>query len=128
LDKLVWRLHHDEDVNIYLNGVLAYSASGYTTAYLPVTVSETAKAALVQNDSNVIAVHCHQTGGGQYIDVGMAVETVHIPEGNCGQWGYAPADLDHNCQVDIEDLAIFTSDWMGCSFPEQANCIKYLNP
>src|SRR6267378_821394 len=30
ISNLVFRVHHDEDAEIYLNGVLAFSASGYT--------------------------------------------------------------------------------------------------
>jgi hypothetical protein len=128
LDKLVWRLHHDEDVEVYLNGVLVLSAGGYTSSYVNLAADETAKAALIQTGTNVIAVHCRQTGGGQYIDVGLVLETIHIPDGGCGQWGYAPADLDRNCQVDIQDLAIFTAGWMGCTFPDMADCVNYLTP
>jgi hypothetical protein len=128
LDKLVWRLHHDEDVEIYLNGIPAHSATGYTTAYIPVTASAAAKAALIQNSSNVIAIHCHQTGGGQYIDAGLGLETIHIVDETCGAWGYSQADLDRNCRVNLEDLAIFTAEWMECSFPEQAECDNYLLP
>lgn len=128
LNKLVWRIHHDEDAEVYLNGILVLSTTGYTSSYIPLAADDAAKAALISNAVNVIAVHCHQTGGGQFIDVGLSLETVHTPTDNCGQWGYAPADLDRDCRVDLQDLAIFTADWMGCSFPDQLNCVNYAMP
>ena len=128
LDKLVWRIHHDEDADVYLNDILCLSTSGYTTSYVPLPLNSTAKAALVQNDTNVIAVHCHQTTGGQYIDVGLALETIIAPPDNCGLWGFSPADLDRDCQVGIKDLVIFVSDWMNCSVPDQINCVNYVGP
>jgi hypothetical protein len=63
-------VHHDEDVQIYLNGVRAASATGYTTRYEPLPLNADARAALKVGE-NVIAIHCHQTGGGQYIDAGL---------------------------------------------------------
>jgi hypothetical protein len=68
---LQFSLHHDEDVEIYLNGVLAATAKGYITDYELVPINATAKAALKPGGKNVLAVHCHQTTGGQYIDVGI---------------------------------------------------------
>jgi hypothetical protein len=62
---------HDEDVEIYINGVLAGSASGYNTSYMPIDMTPDGRAAL-KPGKNVIAVHCHQTVGGQFIDVGIA--------------------------------------------------------
>jgi hypothetical protein len=69
-DNLGLSVHHDEDVEVYINGVPAATATGYTTAYEPMPMNETARATL-KPGKNVIAVHCHQTGGGQYIDVGL---------------------------------------------------------
>ncbi|HOL30726.1 MAG TPA: glycoside hydrolase family 2 TIM barrel-domain containing protein [Anaerohalosphaeraceae bacterium] len=128
LDRLVWRIHHDEDAEVYINGALALATTGYTTSYIPLPAAAEAKAALVPNADNVIAVHCRQTIGGQFIDVGLALETIHASSGACGQWGYAPADLNYDCAVDIEDLALFIADWWTCSLPGRLECINYLLP
>ncbi|MCL5281234.1 MAG: DUF4965 domain-containing protein [Planctomycetes bacterium] len=70
LGDLQLSVHHDEDVEIYLNGVQAASATGYTTQYEPLPINADARAALKAGE-NLIAIHCHQTGGGQYIDAGL---------------------------------------------------------
>jgi hypothetical protein len=72
--KLRFVVHHDEDVEIYINGKLAGQASGFTTDYEPVPMTPDGRTALRQG-RNVLAVHCRQTKGGQYVDVGIAEET-----------------------------------------------------
>lgn len=70
LAKLFLSVHHDEDVEIHLNGVLAAKAEGYTTGYEPLAIAPEARAALVRG-RNTIAIHCLQTSGGQYVDAGI---------------------------------------------------------
>ena len=128
LDKLVFRLHHDEDAEIYINGVLAASVSGYTTAYVHLPVSPAGQAALAPNQTNLIAVHCRQTIGGQYIDVGLKLEFIEGDDDPCGPWGYAPADLNRDCRVDMLDLAEMMQQWLDCSMPLRPECTRYNAP
>lgn len=70
LDSLVLLLHHDDGAEIYLNGALAAREAGWTTEYEFAEIGVKAKASL-QQGMNLIAIHCHQDGGGQFIDAGL---------------------------------------------------------
>ncbi len=63
-------LHHDEDTEVYLNGVLAASVKGFSTDYRYLPISDEAMQKLNQG-KNVIAIHCRNDGGGQAIDAGL---------------------------------------------------------
>ena len=69
-DNISLNAYFDEDIDVYINGVQAASAGGFVTDYSLVPLSDAGKAAL-KPGKNVIAVHCHQTSGGQYIDLGI---------------------------------------------------------
>ncbi|RXF72387.1 glycoside hydrolase family 2 protein [Arcticibacter tournemirensis] len=75
LNNLVFNLYHDDDCEIYLNGILAASIKGFST-YSIIPFNEVAKKALILNGTNTIAVHCHQDAGGQGIDVGIAKKII----------------------------------------------------
>jgi hypothetical protein len=68
--NVLLRIHHDEDCEVFINGVLAATASGYTTGYGELELNKAGQQAL-RPGKNLLAVHCKQTGGGQYIDVGV---------------------------------------------------------
>ena len=62
---------HDEDVEIYVNGLLASSESGFTSSYTALEIAPHALELLKPGAKILVAVHCHQTEGGQNIDVGL---------------------------------------------------------
>lgn len=69
-DKLHWQVHHDEDTEVFINGVQVASFRGYTVRYENRKLNAQALASL-KPGKNRISVHCHQTSGGQYIDIGL---------------------------------------------------------
>lgn len=71
-------IHHDEDVQVYINGQQVLAAGGYTTDYKVQRLSQDAKSAL-KVGKNLLAVHCRQTTGGQYIDVHV-VDAENVPK------------------------------------------------
>lgn len=63
-------IHHDEDAEVYINGVLAAKFTRWTTGYQIVPLGEEGAKAL-HAGKNTMAIHCRQTKGGQYIDCGV---------------------------------------------------------
>ncbi len=91
LSNLVFTVYHDEDVAIYINGVLAASASGYSSSYINQPITAQGLAAIIPNGTNILAVSCHQTINGQFIDVGISdqvlvANTFTIPTDEIGYW------------------------------------------
>ncbi len=61
---------HDEDVEIYVDGTLAARNGGFTSEY-EVLEPLPGRGRLLTPGRHLVAVHCHQTVGGQSIDVGI---------------------------------------------------------
>jgi hypothetical protein len=75
---LFW-LHHDNDAELFLNGVPAAVGQGWTVGryyFFPLTAESRAALRLGRN---VLAIHCRQIDGPQYIDAGL-VEFVPVRE------------------------------------------------
>ncbi|MFN0059862.1 MAG: glycoside hydrolase family 2 protein [Planctomycetota bacterium] len=70
LDDLFLAIHHDEDAEVFLNGERIAELNGYTTGYTFVPLSARAALAL-RNVDGVLAIHCRQSTGGQFIDAGI---------------------------------------------------------
>ena len=80
IHQIALAVHHDEDVEIYLNGVMAAAERGYLKGYELVSLSAKARASL-RAGRNTLAVHCRQTSGGQFIDVGI----YQLPQTGAGE-------------------------------------------
>jgi hypothetical protein len=63
--------YHDEGIEVYFDGILAAKESGYLTSYQTVEIRAAARDSLKPDARVILAVHCHQTGGGQGVDVGI---------------------------------------------------------
>lgn len=71
-------LYHDEDAEVFLNGTLVASFKGFNGRYQSFPIKEEFHSLLKKGD-NLIAVHCSQTTGGQFIDVHL-IEEGQIPK------------------------------------------------
>ncbi|QDH81579.1 DUF4965 domain-containing protein [Echinicola soli] len=67
---LLLNIHHDDNVKVYLNGVLAYEKEGWVSTPATVVINEEAKKALKEGE-NLLAIHCQNTTGGAFLDAGL---------------------------------------------------------
>ena len=80
LDRLRLQVFHDEDAEIYINGVLAASLPKYNNRYDFVEISAEAKKAIRPNGQNLVAVSCENKEGNQFIDLGFAIVDIPLEE------------------------------------------------
>jgi beta-galactosidase len=71
-------IHHDEDAEVYLNGKRVAQLKGYVTDYKVVPIEPSDRSAINVGD-NLMAVHCRQSGGGQFIDVHL-IDADRVPK------------------------------------------------
>ena len=98
IESVILSLHHDEDVEIFLNGQAVYQETGWLNDYSIFYISDEYKSAL-HPGRNVLAATCRNTDGPGYIDVGLAVDirqaaTTLISDARTfpTEWSYVTAD------------------------------------
>jgi hypothetical protein len=70
--QLFLKIHHDEDAEVYVNGQLVSKRRGYRGGYGLIGLEADGPSPL-RDGENTLAVHCRQTRGGQFVDVGLVV-------------------------------------------------------
>jgi hypothetical protein len=81
IDKLVLKLHHDDNVEVYLNEEKIYSKVGWTSDFEMIPLSDNIKARL-KKGQNILAIHCANTAGGAWLDAGLSDEVKDKAEGS----------------------------------------------
>ncbi len=71
--RAVLAIHYDNATETYVNGERVFAGEGWNDDYAGFDVTESLKRCL-REGKNVIAVHCHQDEGGQFIDLALLVE------------------------------------------------------
>ncbi|HOM71637.1 MAG TPA: hypothetical protein PLP86_05270, partial [Armatimonadota bacterium] len=74
IDKSILVVHYDNGTEVYLNGVQIWKGEGWNDRYSGFEVTEAVKKA-IKPGKNVIAIHCNEEEGGQYIDAALLVTT-----------------------------------------------------
>ena len=67
---VVLNLRHDDDVEVYLNGVPIYSVKGSNNRLEQIPLDQSI-AAVWRKGNNLLAVHCTNTGGDAWLDLGL---------------------------------------------------------
>ncbi len=60
LNVSAW-FHHDEDAEVYINGVLALKIGGFTGDYDIFPLTPAGLQPALKPGKNLVAIHCHQT-------------------------------------------------------------------
>lgn len=69
-DKLYLKLHHDDNVEVFLNGEKIYEREGWNNQFDYFEIPTSAKNKL-KRKGNLLAIHVKNTAGGRYLDAGI---------------------------------------------------------
>lgn len=74
-NRALLAIHYDNAAEVFVNGKSIWKRDGWNDSYGGFDVTEALRGAL-KPGQNLIAVHCHQDGGGQFIDVAILISPV----------------------------------------------------
>ena len=66
--ELFLKIRHDDNTEVWLNGINIYSLKGWVGNYVYVPVPDSL---LNEDEKNVLAIHAANTAGGQWLDAGL---------------------------------------------------------
>jgi hypothetical protein len=71
IEKLILQLRHDDDVEVYINGNLAYSCKDCSVGSIKeYALNDTIKKSL-KKENNILAIHCINPRGYSWVDAGL---------------------------------------------------------
>jgi hypothetical protein len=73
IHKLLLKIRHDDNVEVYLNGEKIYTHIGYYHKFIYVPVTDAVKSKMVKG-KNILAIHIANTAGGTWLDAGLVQE------------------------------------------------------
>ena len=79
INNLFLKIHHDDNVEVFLNGVQIHSHRGWLNKYQYYPISEAA-ARTLKRDKNLLAIHCANTAGGAWLDAGLVDEVAETKD------------------------------------------------
>lgn len=74
-NQLFLKLHHDDNVEVYLNGEKIYNCDCHNDKLESFPIEDAVKSKL-KKGKNLLAIHCKNTGGGAWLDAGLAEKPV----------------------------------------------------
>ncbi|WDF70448.1 DUF4965 domain-containing protein [Sphingobacterium oryzagri] len=77
---LYLKLHHDDNIAVYLNGQLVFEKEGWNNRFEYFDISAKAKG-LLRAGNNVLAIQLKNTAGGRYLDVDLVKKLPSHKEG-----------------------------------------------
>ncbi|MBX3238666.1 MAG: ThuA domain-containing protein [Chitinophagaceae bacterium] len=93
IDEPVLKIVHDDDYEVYVNGKLFFAETGASGLEYKYIKLGNEKGKLFKKGKNTIAVHCRNTGGDQFIDMGF------------GKIGKIKADITFELQTVPQEMA-----------------------
>ncbi len=81
INRLFLQLHHDDNVEVYLNGELIYTCTCWNGKPQMFPVADAVKKKLNIGE-NVLAIHCANTAGGAFLDAGLMEEPAEQSDAN----------------------------------------------
>lgn len=93
IEEPVLKIMHDDDYEVYINGQLLMSEAGASGLEYKYVKLDEEKGKLFKKGKNTIALHCKNTGGNQFIDMGI------------GKVGELKADVTFNLKTVPQEMA-----------------------